>query len=163
MGARYAPEECRSCQGTGNIGDIFTGGTLHRRAVCEACGGEGSVLVAQPARICATCRGTGGFGGVMYCEACGGTGWANAIHGSNRADTGEAESYSLFGSENEASEDEGDRAAGLVDETELSDFLQYLRRSERETPEPLKILKLRYAKGEITREQYEQMKKDLAE
>ncbi len=27
--------------------------------------------------------------------------------------------------------------------------------------EPLKILKLRYAKGEITKEQYEQMKQDL--
>lgn len=28
--------------------------------------------------------------------------------------------------------------------------------------DPLEILKLRYARGEITREQYEQMKRDLA-
>lgn len=41
--------------------------------------------------------------------------------------------------------------------------LRFLRR-QNTTPQnqdPLEILKLRYARGEITREQYEQMKRDL--
>lgn len=42
--------------------------------------------------------------------------------------------------------------------------LRFLRRQENaaETQTPLDILKVRYARGEITREQYEQMKQDLA-
>lgn len=42
--------------------------------------------------------------------------------------------------------------------------LRFLRRQENatETQTPLDILKMRYARGEITREQYEQLKQDLA-
>lgn len=42
--------------------------------------------------------------------------------------------------------------------------LRFLRRQENttETQTPLDILKMRYARGEITPEQYEQMKQDLA-
>ena len=42
--------------------------------------------------------------------------------------------------------------------------LRFLRKqnSVATTQDPLEILKLRYARGEITREQYEQMKQDLA-
>ncbi|MFN3974143.1 MAG: SHOCT domain-containing protein [Dehalococcoidia bacterium] len=35
------------------------------------------------------------------------------------------------------------------------------RREERPSQDPLTILKERYARGEITREQYEQMRQDL--
>lgn len=34
-------------------------------------------------------------------------------------------------------------------------------RGEKEREDPLDILKIRYAKGEITKEQFEDMKKDL--
>ena len=62
----YAPETCASCNGTGGYeGD------------CSVCGGQGSVLVAQPARNCASCNGTGGYEG--DCRACGGTGWAHVL------------------------------------------------------------------------------------
>lgn len=42
--------------------------------------------------------------------------------------------------------------------------LKFLRRQNYvvQNQDPLEILKLRYARGEITREQYEQMKRDLA-
>jgi len=67
-GVNYAPETCARCRGNGGAGG----------PPCSACGGQGSVLVAQPARICARCRGNGGAGGPP-CLACNGTGWANAI------------------------------------------------------------------------------------
>lgn len=42
--------------------------------------------------------------------------------------------------------------------------LKFLRRQNYvvQNQDPLEILNLRYARGEITREQYEQMKRDLA-
>ena len=45
----YAPEKCSLCSGTGN----GEGG------ICETCGGQGNVLVAQPAIICPLCSGAG--------------------------------------------------------------------------------------------------------
>ena len=43
--------------------------------------------------------------------------------------------------------------------------LRFLRRQDTAPPkqDPLEVLKMRYARGEITREQYEQMKQDLAQ
>jgi len=61
----YAPEKCSLCNGTGNAD-----GTI-----CEACGGHGNVLVAQPAIICPLCNGCGNFE-TGTCRACGGSGWA---------------------------------------------------------------------------------------
>ena len=42
--------------------------------------------------------------------------------------------------------------------------LRFLRKQDNtvQKQDPLEILKMRYARGEITREQYEQMKQDLA-
>ena len=62
----YAAETCAWCGGSGSKGGR-----------CSACGGQGSVLVAQPARRCAWCGGSGSKGG--RCSACGGTGWAHAL------------------------------------------------------------------------------------
>ena len=62
----YAPETCARCDGSG----FYSG-------KCSACGGQGSVLVAQPARKCARCGGSGFYSG--KCSACGGTGWAHAL------------------------------------------------------------------------------------
>ena len=64
----YAPETCAYCRGSGVSGLIR----------CPACGGQGSVLVAQPARRCAYCGGSG-ESGLVRCPACGGTGWAHAL------------------------------------------------------------------------------------
>ena len=41
------------------------------------------------------------------------------------------------------------------------EILETLKKSHESEKDPIKVLKLRYAKGEITKEQYEQMKKDL--
>lgn len=61
----YAPEKCSLCSGTGN----------DEGGMCEACGGQGNVLVAQPAIICPLCSGSGNPG-TGTCRACGGSGWA---------------------------------------------------------------------------------------
>lgn len=61
----YAPEKCSHCSGTGNA----------EGEICEACGGQGDVLVAQPAIACPLCGGCGSMG-VGTCRACGGSGWA---------------------------------------------------------------------------------------
>lgn len=61
----YAPERCSFCNGTRHA----EGG------VCEACGGQGDVLVAQPARICYLCGGSGSME-IGICRACGGSGWS---------------------------------------------------------------------------------------
>ena len=60
----YAPEKCSLCNGTGHS----EGG------ICEACGGQGNVLVAQPAIICPLCNGSGNLE-TGPCKACGGGGW----------------------------------------------------------------------------------------
>ena len=67
----YAPETCAKCGGRGRVGGYD---------FCPACGGQGSVLVAQPARRCAKCGGRGRVGGYDFCPACGGTGWAHALN-----------------------------------------------------------------------------------
>ncbi|AKB80077.1 hypothetical protein MSHOH_3594 [Methanosarcina horonobensis HB-1 = JCM 15518] len=61
----YAPEKCSLCNGTG----------LSEGGICEACGGQGNVLVAQPAIICPLCNGSGNLE-TGTCRACGGSGWA---------------------------------------------------------------------------------------
>lgn len=61
----YAPEKCSLCNGTGHA----------ECGTCEACGGQGDVLVAQPARICYLCDGSGSLE-VGICRACGGSGWS---------------------------------------------------------------------------------------
>ena len=74
--ADYAPERCARCGGTGNVGTLGY-------SKCPSCGGQGSVMVAQPARRCARCGGTGNVGTLGYseCPSCGGTGWAHALRG----------------------------------------------------------------------------------
>ena len=66
----YAPETCAYCGGRGYVDGLIR--------ICPACGGQGSVLVAQPARRCAYCGGSG-ESGLVRCPACGGTGWAHAL------------------------------------------------------------------------------------
>ena len=61
----YAPERCSHCNGSGHAGD----------KVCVACGGQGDVLVAQPARLCYLCGGSGSLE-IGICKACGGSGWS---------------------------------------------------------------------------------------
>lgn len=61
----YGPEKCSLCSGTGHAGS----------GICEVCGGQGDVLVAQPARACPLCNGSGNQG-PGTCRACGGSGWA---------------------------------------------------------------------------------------
>ncbi len=60
----YAPEKCSLCSGTGHA----VGG------ICEVCGGQGDVLVAQPAIACPLCGGLGSIE-IVTCRACGGSGW----------------------------------------------------------------------------------------
>ena len=63
---RLAPEMCNYCGGDGK--DFAS--------PCSVCGGQGSVLVVQPAQKCATCGGDGkDF--ALRCTACGGSGWAH--------------------------------------------------------------------------------------
>ncbi|MCQ1534602.1 transcriptional regulator [Methanosarcina sp. KYL-1] len=61
----YAPEKCFLCKGAGHA----------EGKTCEACGGSGNVLVAQPPRICPLCNGSG-HTEIGICRACGGSGWA---------------------------------------------------------------------------------------
>ncbi|WP_410508686.1 transcriptional regulator [Methanosarcina hadiensis] len=61
----YAPERCSLCNGTGHAED----------KICQTCGGQGNVLVAQPAIICPLCNGSGNLE-TGTCRACGGSGWA---------------------------------------------------------------------------------------
>jgi DnaJ-class molecular chaperone len=64
----YAPEDCGCCRGRGRI--------LWK--MCPVCSGQGSVLVAQPAKKCATCRGKGRII-TEFCPACDGSGWAHSL------------------------------------------------------------------------------------
>ncbi len=74
---QYAPEDCAWCGGTGLYGQY--------NDQCLVCTGQGSVLVAQPARKCPQCKGTGA---VMVgefndrCKTCNGTGWSHVLKGS---------------------------------------------------------------------------------
>lgn len=68
----YAPETCALCGGDGHYPSYGS--------ICPACRGQGSVLVAQPARRCALCEGDGHYPSYgSICRACGGTGWAHAL------------------------------------------------------------------------------------
>jgi DnaJ-class molecular chaperone len=69
---QYAPELCAWCQGTGKFGNY--------NDLCLVCGGQGSVLVAQPARICPHCKGKGAVTVNDFedrCKVCGGAGWSH--------------------------------------------------------------------------------------
>lgn len=71
---QYAPETCKWCEGTGKYGNF---GDL-----CLVCAGQGSLLVAQPARKCPHCDGTGVKKEGEYedrCKVCNGSGWAHVL------------------------------------------------------------------------------------
>ncbi len=69
---QYAPETCAWCEGTGKYGDY--------RDPCHVCGGQGSVLVAQPARKCPRCEGSGILGEYGdRCDVCNGSGWSHVL------------------------------------------------------------------------------------
>jgi len=73
---QYAPETCCWCEGTGKFGDY---GDL-----CLVCDGNGSVMVAQPARQCPQCKGSGEDAKSDYpdrCKTCKGTGWSHVLTG----------------------------------------------------------------------------------
>ena len=69
----YAPEPCGFCGGSDTL--------AQKPHECYVCGGSGSILVAQPARQCASCKGSGK--NTHYtdnrCPICDGTGWAYAL------------------------------------------------------------------------------------
>ena len=71
----YAPETCAQCGGTGR----------KNRDYCPICGGVGSFMIAQPARKCPQCNGTGKNEdvslGTPYCITCGGVGWMHKWSG----------------------------------------------------------------------------------
>ena len=69
---QYAPEECAWCNGTGKFGAY--------NDICLVCAGQGSVMVAQPARNCPHCNGGGAVSVGDFedrCKVCGGTGWSH--------------------------------------------------------------------------------------
>lgn len=69
---QYAPETCAWCEGTGKYGNY---GDL-----CHVCGGQGSVLVAQPAKTCPRCKGSGVIGEYGdRCTVCNGSGWSHVL------------------------------------------------------------------------------------
>ncbi len=69
---QYAPETCAWCEGTGKFGNYGD--------PCIVCGGQGSLLVAQPARKCPWCQGRGIYGEHEdRCKNCGGTGWSHVL------------------------------------------------------------------------------------
>ena len=71
---QYAPEECAWCQGTGKFGEY--------KDLCLVCGGQGSIMVAQPARKCPHCSGKGIMLAGEFedrCKVCGGTGWTHVF------------------------------------------------------------------------------------
>jgi len=76
---QYAPETCAWCEGTGKFGTY--------QDVCLVCGGQGSLMVAQPARKCPWCEGTGEDNSSDYkdrCKMCGGAGWSHVFKQSTR-------------------------------------------------------------------------------
>jgi DnaJ-class molecular chaperone len=76
---QYAPEECAWCQGSGKFGPY--------NDACLVCAGQGSVLVAQPARKCPHCEGKGIILSNEFedrCKICSGTGWSHVFKTTNR-------------------------------------------------------------------------------
>ena len=72
----YQAKTCGRCDGTGKDKYAKYEG---ERLRCTACGGQGAVLVAQPAQECGSCGGTGvdlSKGDPPVCVPCWGTGWA---------------------------------------------------------------------------------------
>src|ERR1700730_13933695 len=76
--AIYQPETCGRCNGTALDRFKDRDGMYLR---CGGCGGQGSVLVVQPSRHCASCKGTGEDhsrgDSPPICMACWGTTWAH--------------------------------------------------------------------------------------
>jgi DnaJ-class molecular chaperone len=69
---QYAPETCAWCRGAGKWGEYGDS--------CLICGGQGSLLVAQPARQCPWCEGKGVVGELEdRCKTCGGSGWSHVL------------------------------------------------------------------------------------
>jgi DnaJ-class molecular chaperone len=69
---QYAPETCAWCRGEGKWGEYGD--------ACLICGGQGSLLVAQPARQCPWCEGKGVVGEMEdRCKTCGGSGWSHVL------------------------------------------------------------------------------------
>ncbi len=69
---QYAPETCAWCEGTGKWGPYSD--------ACHICGGQGSLLVAQPARKCPWCQGRGVVGeNEDRCKMCNGAGWSHVL------------------------------------------------------------------------------------
>ena len=67
---QYSLEPCAGCQGTG--------------VRCQACDGNGYVLVSMPAQKCHRCSGLGlernrPASSSPICVSCAGTGWENVI------------------------------------------------------------------------------------
>jgi DnaJ-class molecular chaperone len=69
---QYAPETCQWCDGQGKWGEF--------KDNCHVCGGQGSVLVAQPSRKCPQCEGSGSVGDFGDpCTMCKGAGWSHVL------------------------------------------------------------------------------------
>ena len=81
--AEYAPEDCHWCNSTGKDRDQSTIPPGYTFRPCAVCKGQGSVLVAQPARICQSCQGQGEDIVPVHgkttprCLSCKGSGWAH--------------------------------------------------------------------------------------
>jgi DnaJ-class molecular chaperone len=71
---QYAPETCAWCEGHGKYGQY--------QDLCLVCGGQGSILVAQPARSCPQCGGSGITESGEFqdrCRVCNGSGWSHVL------------------------------------------------------------------------------------
>ena len=67
---QFAPEICAWCEGSGK----YTG------QLCHVCRGQGSVMVAQPAKKCPHCRGSGtAENQIDRCGICDGSGWSHVF------------------------------------------------------------------------------------
>lgn len=72
IGINYGPETCAYCKGRGTKPNCSP--------PCSVCNGQGSILVALPARKCAYCNGRGTKPNYSPpCTVCGGTGWSHAM------------------------------------------------------------------------------------